>query len=206
MHPTTRKTLSTCFIRRSSAPARGLSHHVMPDKSPNILIPSSDLPLAVLLSDIRQFVSLFNDITPTVSKGWVGPVELPSYTRALMEAYSCVAGEGRGSTAFRARLTHDSGCVMTASQARREASLLLQHRIQSVVRRGEGTCCAQRGLAALRIPALLPISAFIPSCLSVSSLRPPPCLVQRTSPATLALPWNLWLTPGRVTRTTSRLS
>jgi len=37
--------------------------------------------------------ALFNDVTPTVSKFWSGPVEMPSYTHAEMEAYSCVAGD-----------------------------------------------------------------------------------------------------------------
>jgi hypothetical protein len=46
-----------------------------------------------MFQDIRQIVSLYNDITPTVSKGWSGPVEMPSYTNALIEAYSCVAGD-----------------------------------------------------------------------------------------------------------------
>jgi len=46
-----------------------------------------------MFQDISQIVALYNDITPTVSKGWSGPVEMPRYTNALIEAYSCVAGD-----------------------------------------------------------------------------------------------------------------
>lgn len=79
-----------------------------------------------MFADIRRLETLFNDVTPTVSKYWEGPgksrlplcssqrrfqvvlplfdsfvrkpldmpilaVEMPSYTNAEMEAYSCVA-------------------------------------------------------------------------------------------------------------------
>lgn len=36
---------------------------------------------------------LFNDVTPTVSKYWEGPVEMAAYTGSEVEAYSCVAGD-----------------------------------------------------------------------------------------------------------------
>ncbi|EKX44208.1 hypothetical protein GUITHDRAFT_109995 [Guillardia theta CCMP2712] len=36
---------------------------------------------------------VYNDITPTVSKNWSGPIEMPQYTKALIEAYSCVGGD-----------------------------------------------------------------------------------------------------------------
>ena len=33
------------------------------------------------------------DVTPTISKNWSGPIEIASYTRAEIEAYSCVADD-----------------------------------------------------------------------------------------------------------------
>ncbi|EKX43518.1 hypothetical protein GUITHDRAFT_110638 [Guillardia theta CCMP2712] len=46
-----------------------------------------------MFQDIRCYVSLFNDVTPTVSKYWSGPVEMSTYTHSEIEAYSCVAGD-----------------------------------------------------------------------------------------------------------------
>eukprot|EP00284_Hemiselmis_tepida_P006478 CAMPEP_0174925804 /NCGR_PEP_ID=MMETSP1355-20121228/8158_1 /TAXON_ID=464990 /ORGANISM="Hemiselmis tepida, Strain CCMP443" /LENGTH=69 /DNA_ID=CAMNT_0016171761 /DNA_START=42 /DNA_END=251 /DNA_ORIENTATION=+ len=46
-----------------------------------------------MFQDIRNLVSLYNDVTPTKSHFWEGPIELPSYICALKEAYSCVAGD-----------------------------------------------------------------------------------------------------------------
>ncbi len=45
-----------------------------------------------MFQDIRTFTALYNDITPTVSKYWTGPVEVSTYTNAEIEAYSCVGG------------------------------------------------------------------------------------------------------------------
>ena len=45
-----------------------------------------------MFQDIRTFTALYNDITPTVSKYWTGPVEMSTYTNSEIEAYSCVAG------------------------------------------------------------------------------------------------------------------
>ena len=46
-----------------------------------------------MFQDIRTFTALYNDITPTVSKYWTGPVEVSTYTNSEIEAYSCVAGD-----------------------------------------------------------------------------------------------------------------
>ncbi len=48
-----------------------------------------------MFQDLRTFTALYNDITPTVSKFWTGPIETNTYTRSLIEAYSCVAGDVR---------------------------------------------------------------------------------------------------------------
>ena len=45
-----------------------------------------------MFQDIRTFTTLYNDITPTVSKYWSGPVETSTYTNSEIEAFSCVAG------------------------------------------------------------------------------------------------------------------
>eukprot|EP00285_Hemiselmis_virescens_P010447 CAMPEP_0173382292 /NCGR_PEP_ID=MMETSP1356-20130122/4791_1 /TAXON_ID=77927 ORGANISM="Hemiselmis virescens, Strain PCC157" /NCGR_SAMPLE_ID=MMETSP1356 /ASSEMBLY_ACC=CAM_ASM_000847 /LENGTH=69 /DNA_ID=CAMNT_0014336549 /DNA_START=19 /DNA_END=228 /DNA_ORIENTATION=- len=46
-----------------------------------------------MFQDIRNLALLYNDITPTVSHGWEGPIEMPSYIKCLQEAYSCVADD-----------------------------------------------------------------------------------------------------------------
>jgi hypothetical protein len=46
-----------------------------------------------MFQDIKMIVSLYNDITPTVSKYWSGPVEMATYTNSEIEAYSCVADD-----------------------------------------------------------------------------------------------------------------
>ena len=49
--------------------------------------------VACVDQDIRTATMLFNDVTPTVSQYWTGPVEMPTYTRSEIEAFSCVAGD-----------------------------------------------------------------------------------------------------------------
>jgi hypothetical protein len=49
--------------------------------------------LSIFVQDIRTATMLFNDVTPTVSQYWTGPVEMPTYTRSEIEAFSCVAGD-----------------------------------------------------------------------------------------------------------------
>eukprot|EP00287_Rhodomonas_sp_CCMP768_P006856 CAMPEP_0196717300 /NCGR_PEP_ID=MMETSP1091-20130531/683_1 /TAXON_ID=302021 /ORGANISM="Rhodomonas sp., Strain CCMP768" /LENGTH=69 /DNA_ID=CAMNT_0042057573 /DNA_START=156 /DNA_END=365 /DNA_ORIENTATION=+ len=46
-----------------------------------------------MFQDVRTFTSLYNQITPTVSKFWSGPVEMSTYTASQIEAFSCVAGD-----------------------------------------------------------------------------------------------------------------
>ena len=46
-----------------------------------------------MFQDIKMIVSLYNDITPTVSKYWEGPVEMATHTNSEIEAYSCVGGD-----------------------------------------------------------------------------------------------------------------
>lgn len=57
-------------------------------------------PVPFLLQDVRQMLAImdgkfYNDITPTVSKFWPEdfPIEMESYTKCLVEAYSCVGGD-----------------------------------------------------------------------------------------------------------------
>jgi hypothetical protein len=46
-----------------------------------------------MFQDVKMIVSLYNDVTPTVSKYWEGPVEMATYTNSEIEAYSCVADD-----------------------------------------------------------------------------------------------------------------
>ena len=46
-----------------------------------------------MFQDVKMIVSLYNDIIPTVSKYWEGPVEMVTYTNSEIEAYSCVGGD-----------------------------------------------------------------------------------------------------------------
>eukprot|EP00277_Geminigera_cryophila_P011808 CAMPEP_0179446186 /NCGR_PEP_ID=MMETSP0799-20121207/29596_1 /TAXON_ID=46947 /ORGANISM="Geminigera cryophila, Strain CCMP2564" /LENGTH=69 /DNA_ID=CAMNT_0021234905 /DNA_START=14 /DNA_END=223 /DNA_ORIENTATION=+ len=46
-----------------------------------------------MFQDIRSITTLYNQITPTVSKFWEGPVEMSTYVDSQVEAYSCVAGD-----------------------------------------------------------------------------------------------------------------
>ena len=46
-----------------------------------------------MFQDIRTVTTLFNDITPTVSKYWSGPVEMATHTNSEIETYSCVADD-----------------------------------------------------------------------------------------------------------------
>ena len=39
--------------------------------------------------EIQQFTNLFNDVTPTVTQYWTGPVEVPNYTLAESQAAGC---------------------------------------------------------------------------------------------------------------------
>jgi hypothetical protein len=55
--------------------------------------------LEVPSDQIKNTLVKFNDITPTVSHDWGGPVEFATYTNLEIEAYSCVAGDVACNTA-----------------------------------------------------------------------------------------------------------